>query len=215
MISIVYGAPKLLNLRIARKARDRDDENLLQAMRDSPEGSIGSWAAAIGKSRTSVVSALGRLRDAGLAEILRGSLAADRKAAAARAGRLMGRAGARDRHPRPATPDVAASGQKQPGARCLPGRATDSTMTPTRRTNGGRVCLSCAAVARATSNPTENLRNARAAEGAFSGLKITQSEGQHVQVQGDVAWAMGVVAAGQHPKTGPASEASVFETTAR
>jgi ketosteroid isomerase-like protein len=47
--------------------------------------------------------------------------------------------------------------------------------------------------------------------GAFSGLKITQSEGPHVQVQGDVAWAMGVVAAGQQPKTGPASELSVFE----
>jgi len=72
LISIVYGAPKLLNLRIARKARDRDDENLLQAMRGSPEGSIGDWATAVGKWRTSVVTALHRLRDAGLAESVEG-----------------------------------------------------------------------------------------------------------------------------------------------
>jgi len=37
-------------------------------MRDSPGASIGSWAAAISKSKTSVVTALGRLRDTGLAE---------------------------------------------------------------------------------------------------------------------------------------------------
>ena len=36
-------------------------------MRDSPEGPIGDWAKAIGKSRTSAVAALHRLRDAGLA----------------------------------------------------------------------------------------------------------------------------------------------------
>jgi hypothetical protein len=50
-----------------REARDRDDENLRQAMRDSPASSIGDWAETIGKSRTSTVAALHRLRDAGLA----------------------------------------------------------------------------------------------------------------------------------------------------
>ena len=37
-------------------------------MRDSPEASIRDWAEAIGKSRSSVVTALHRLRDAGLAD---------------------------------------------------------------------------------------------------------------------------------------------------
>ena len=55
-----------------REARDRDDQALLEAMRDSPEGSIGDWAAAIGKGRSSTVSALKRLRDAGLAESVQG-----------------------------------------------------------------------------------------------------------------------------------------------
>ena len=55
-----------------RKARDRDDENLRQAMRDSPQAPIGEWAMAIGKSRSSVVAALHRLRDAGLAESIEG-----------------------------------------------------------------------------------------------------------------------------------------------
>jgi hypothetical protein len=50
-----------------RKARDRDDEKLLEAMRLAPGGSIKDWAEAIGKSRSSTVSALHRLRDAGLA----------------------------------------------------------------------------------------------------------------------------------------------------
>ena len=53
-------------------SRTRDGENLLQAMRDSPEGSINDWAAAIGKSRSSVVTALHRLRDADLAESVEG-----------------------------------------------------------------------------------------------------------------------------------------------
>jgi hypothetical protein len=55
------------HLALRREARDRDDENLRQAMRDSPASSIGDWAKAIGKSRTSVVAGLHRLRDAGLA----------------------------------------------------------------------------------------------------------------------------------------------------
>ena len=41
-------------------------------MRDSPGGSIGDWVATIGKGRSSTVSALGRLRDAGLAESVEG-----------------------------------------------------------------------------------------------------------------------------------------------
>ena len=60
-----------------REARDRDDEGLLEAMRMAPGGSIGDWAAAIGKSRSSTVSALHRLRDAGLVENPRSPLAAD------------------------------------------------------------------------------------------------------------------------------------------
>ena len=55
-----------------REARDRDDQALLLAMRDSPEGSISDWTAAIGKSRTSTISALERLRDADLAESVQG-----------------------------------------------------------------------------------------------------------------------------------------------
>jgi len=55
------------HLALRREARDRDDERLLEAMRESPEASIRDWAAAIGKSRTSMVAGLHRLRDAGLA----------------------------------------------------------------------------------------------------------------------------------------------------
>jgi hypothetical protein len=55
------------HLALRREARDRDDENLRQAMRGSPASSIGDWAETIGKSRTSTVAALHRLRDAGLA----------------------------------------------------------------------------------------------------------------------------------------------------
>jgi hypothetical protein len=47
-----------------REARDADDQALLEAMRDAPEGTIGDWATAIGKGRSSTVSALKRLRDA-------------------------------------------------------------------------------------------------------------------------------------------------------
>ena len=41
-------------------------------MRETPEGPIGDWAEAIGKSRSSVVTALHRLRDAGLADSVEG-----------------------------------------------------------------------------------------------------------------------------------------------
>ena len=56
-----------------REARDRSDEALLASMRSNPDGAIGDWATTIGKSRTSTVSALHRLRDAGLANQLRAS----------------------------------------------------------------------------------------------------------------------------------------------
>jgi hypothetical protein len=48
--------------------RGAGDEKLLEAMRVSPGASIGDLAAAIGKSRTSTVSSLHRLRDVGLTE---------------------------------------------------------------------------------------------------------------------------------------------------
>jgi hypothetical protein len=41
-------------------------------MRSGPDGAINDWATAIGKSRSSTVSALHRLRDAGLAESVEG-----------------------------------------------------------------------------------------------------------------------------------------------
>ena len=46
--------------------RDADDGKLLEAMRENPEGTIGDLAREISKSKTSVVTALARLRDAGL-----------------------------------------------------------------------------------------------------------------------------------------------------
>jgi hypothetical protein len=61
------------HLALRREARDRDDERLLEAMRESPEASIRDWAAAIGKSRTSTVAGLHRLRDAGLATNAKGA----------------------------------------------------------------------------------------------------------------------------------------------
>jgi hypothetical protein len=48
--------------------RDKADERLQEAMKVSPGASIGDLAAAIGKSRTSTVSSLHRLRDLGLTE---------------------------------------------------------------------------------------------------------------------------------------------------
>jgi DNA-binding transcriptional ArsR family regulator len=41
-------------------------------MRSAPEAMIRDWAESIGKSRSSTLSALKRLRDAGLAESLEG-----------------------------------------------------------------------------------------------------------------------------------------------
>ena len=48
--------------------RDRNDERLVAAMKANPNATIGALAEAIGKSRTSTVTALHRLRDADLAE---------------------------------------------------------------------------------------------------------------------------------------------------
>ena len=45
-----------------------------------------------------------------------------------------------------------------------------------------------------------------------SKIKVMQSDGPHVQVQGNVAWALGITSAMRQPKTGPAAEFSVFET---
>ncbi len=51
-----------------REERDRDDQALLEAMRRNSEATIGELAMAIGKAKTSVVSALHRLRETGLVE---------------------------------------------------------------------------------------------------------------------------------------------------
>ena len=58
------------NARLAK--REIDDQALVKAMRSNSEGSINDWATTISKSQTSCVSALQRLRDAGLAESLEG-----------------------------------------------------------------------------------------------------------------------------------------------
>jgi hypothetical protein len=61
----------------ARKARDGDsrlpardeaDKRLLEAMRKNPDGLINDWVMVVGKSRTSIVAGLHRLRAAGLAK---------------------------------------------------------------------------------------------------------------------------------------------------
>jgi hypothetical protein len=52
--------------------READEQALLAAMKADPDGAINDWARAIAKSRTSCVSALHRLRDAGLAESVEG-----------------------------------------------------------------------------------------------------------------------------------------------
>jgi hypothetical protein len=52
-----------------RVKRDYDDKALQEAMQSAPTATIGDWAKGIGKSRTSTVAALHRLRDAGLASI--------------------------------------------------------------------------------------------------------------------------------------------------
>ena len=86
-------------LALRREARDRDDENLRQAMRDSPASSIGDWAETIGKSRTSTVAALHRLRDAGLADSVEGKWTLVEETA--RAWRLASGRGACRRPPTP------------------------------------------------------------------------------------------------------------------
>jgi ketosteroid isomerase-like protein len=47
--------------------------------------------------------------------------------------------------------------------------------------------------------------------GATEELKITQAEGPHIQVQGDVAWAMGVIFGASKLKTGQLLGLAVFE----
>jgi hypothetical protein len=51
-----------------REAPDQCDKRLIAAMKANPGASIGKLADAIGKSRTTTVTALRRLRDADLAE---------------------------------------------------------------------------------------------------------------------------------------------------
>jgi hypothetical protein len=55
-----------------REARSAADASLIEATRSNPGASIGDLATAIGKSRTSTVSGLGRLPDAGQAESVEG-----------------------------------------------------------------------------------------------------------------------------------------------
>lgn len=55
-----------------RGARDEADSALLEAMRSAPDALIHDYAEAIGKSRSSTLSALKRLREAGLAESIEG-----------------------------------------------------------------------------------------------------------------------------------------------
>lgn len=47
--------------------------------------------------------------------------------------------------------------------------------------------------------------------GAMAELKVTQAEGPHIQVQGDVAWAIGTANAAQKLKTGKAFNVTVLE----
>jgi hypothetical protein len=58
--------------RHAQNQPDQCDERLIEAMKANPGATIGALAEAIGKSRTSTVTALGRLRDADRAESLGG-----------------------------------------------------------------------------------------------------------------------------------------------
>jgi hypothetical protein len=48
--------------------RDKADERLVEAMKSASDASIRAWAKAIGRSRTSTVNSLYRLRDVGRAE---------------------------------------------------------------------------------------------------------------------------------------------------
>jgi hypothetical protein len=51
-----------------RGSRERDDQALLSAMQADPGGTIAAWAEAIGKSKSTAVTVLHRLRDANLVE---------------------------------------------------------------------------------------------------------------------------------------------------
>jgi hypothetical protein len=58
-----------------RAQRDADDERLIEAMRQTPGGSIRRLAATIRKSRSATVASLQRLRDAGVTESEHGTWA--------------------------------------------------------------------------------------------------------------------------------------------
>ncbi len=55
-----------------REARDEMDKALIEAMRADPDATIGEWATAVGRSKTSISFGLVRLRDAGKAESAEG-----------------------------------------------------------------------------------------------------------------------------------------------
>ena len=65
-----YHKPRGGDRRLAK--READDQALVEAMRRNTEATIGELATAVGKSRTSIVSALHRLRAAGLAQSVEG-----------------------------------------------------------------------------------------------------------------------------------------------
>jgi ketosteroid isomerase-like protein len=46
----------------------------------------------------------------------------------------------------------------------------------------------------------------------FSELKLTQADGPHIQVKGDVAWSTGIVTSVSKRKDGTAASRSIFET---
>ena len=52
----VHREPRGNGADLRRTKRDVDDAALVEAMRVDPAGPLGAWSAAIGKSRTSVVS---------------------------------------------------------------------------------------------------------------------------------------------------------------
>ena len=54
-------------------------------------------------------------------------------------------------------------------------------------------------------------KNFEGSFGAIAGVKVTQGEGPHIQVQGDTAWAMGVAASEGKLKTGQVFGGPVFE----
>lgn len=48
--------------------------------------------------------------------------------------------------------------------------------------------------------------------GGFSELNVTQAEGPHIRVKGEVAWSTGITAAAAKPKSGEAWTARVCDT---